>query len=184
MPTIYRSYLNIAPMETGNPFTITVFDASSYFTHPDSPILSVFLPGYTEPFVVPFRPSLANTYNSSNLGLDALLQLPGLSVLADGIWKFRYSVCPHDQVFVDRVYMRTTLLDEKIKQIYNKIDLRACESNDIDYLKNRVLQIQILREGAKAVVEINEKKAFGDYQAANQLADDILKRNCNNCQIQ
>lgn len=184
MPTIHRSYLNIAPIETGNLFTVTVIDSSSYFTYPESPILSVFLPGYTEPFIVPFRPSLVNSYNSSSLGLGHLLQQQGLSVLADGIWKFRYSVCPHDQLFVDRLYMRTTLLDDKIKQIYNKIDLRACENNDIDYLKNRVLQIQILREGAKSVVEFNERKAFGDYQAANQLADDILKRNCNSCQIQ
>jgi frataxin-like iron-binding protein CyaY len=184
MPTIYRSYLNIAPIEIGNVFTITVIDTSSYFAYPDTPLLDVWMPGYVVPFVVPFKASLVNTYNSASLGLNDFLKTEGLAVLADGIWKFRYSVCPHDQLFIYKTYMKTTLLDEKIKQIYNKIDLLKCENNDTDYLKNRVVQIQILRESAKAVVEINEQKASGDYQAATKLADDILKRSCNNCQTQ
>lgn len=182
MPTIYRSYLNIEPIDTGNPFTIVVIDSSSYFTYPESPALEVTIPGYTDYFEVPFKPSLVNTYNSSSLGLNQFMGIDSLIILPDGIWKFKYKICPYDQSFVYRTFYKTTLLDEKIKQIYNEIDLRNCNNNSTDYVKNQLVRIQILREGVKAVVEIDERKASQNYQAASEIADEILEKNCQSCQ--
>jgi hypothetical protein len=183
MPTIYKDYLNIEPIESGNPFTIVIIDSSSYFRYPEGAALDVTIPGYNDFFEVPFKPSLVNVYNSSTLGLNQLLCVDGLTALPDGVWKYRYKVCPYDQTFVYRSFYKTSLLDERIKQIYNEIDLRACNNNDIDYLKNQVVRIHILREGARAVVEINERKAYENYQAALDLADQIIERNCHNCKI-
>ena len=182
MPTIYRSHLNVEPIDTGNPFTLVIIDSSSYFTYPEGAALEVTIPGYGDFFEVPFKPSLVNTYNSASLGLTAFLGVDSLVVLPDGIWKFKYKVCPHDQLFVYRLFYKTTILDEKIKQLYNEIDLRKCDNNSTDYIKNQLVKIQILREGAKSVVEINEKKAYGDYQAAVLIADDLLEKNCKSCQ--
>lgn len=181
MPTIYRSYLNVEPIDTGNPYTLVVID-SSYFTYPEGAALEVTIPGYTDYFEVPFKPSLVNTYNSSSLGLNFFLGVDSLVALPDGIWKFKYKICPYDQTFVYRYFYKTTILDEKIKQLYNEIDLRACENNSNDYFKNQLVKIQILREGAKAVVEVNERKACQNYQAASTIADDLLEKNCKSCQ--
>ena len=181
MPTIYKSYLGIEPIDTGNLFTQVIVDSSSYFTYPDTPLLDVTIPGYTEPFTVPFKASLINVYNSATLGLNIFLNQDGLIVLPDGVWNFRYKVCPHDQLFFVRRYFRTTVLDSRIKQIYNEIDFKECDNNVVDRLKNQLVKIQVLREGAKSVVDINPRKACGDYDAALKLANDIIEKNCRNC---
>jgi hypothetical protein len=181
MPTIYRSHLSIEPIDTGNLFTLVVIDSSSYFNYPSSPLLDVTIPGYTEPFTVPFKASLINTYNSATLGLNAFLGQDSLVGLPDGVWRFRYKICPYEQMFVERRYFRTTTLDERIKQIYNEIDFKECGNVSIDRLKNQVVRIHVLREGAKAVVEINERKACQDYEAALKIANDIIEKNCRQC---
>ena len=181
MPTIYRSYLNIEPIDTGNLYTQVIIDSSSYFNYPDTPLLDVTIPGYIEPFTIAFKASLINVLNSSILGLNAFLNQDSLIVLPDGIWKFVYKICPHNQMFAVRKYFRTNILDERIKQIYNEIDFKECGNNSIDRLKNEVVRIQVLREGAKSVVEINEKKACADYDAALKLANNIIEKNCHHC---
>ena len=84
-------------------------------------------------------------------------------------------------MYVVRRYFRTTTLDERIKQIYNDIDFKQCDNGVVDRLKNQVVQIQILREGAKSVVDINERKACADYDAALKIANDIIEKNCRQC---
>ena len=106
MPTIYRSHLNIEPIDTGNLYTQVIIDSSSYFNYPDTPLLDVTIPGYIEPFTIAFKASLINVLNSSILGLNAFLNQDSLIVLPDGIWKFVYKICPHDQMFTVRNYFQ------------------------------------------------------------------------------
>lgn len=180
---IHSNTLDFEILETGNPKTLVFVDSSQYIGPPDRPLLEVFLPGFNNYLLTNVASGVVNTFNSSTLGLNETLKINFLQDLPDGVWQFRYKICPYNYVFVDKKHMRVTQLTIKLRDVYNKLSLEACDcptQQDV-YLQNRLNQINVLIEGAKSVVNLDSTKAFRYYNLADKLADDILNKFCKNC---
>lgn len=179
---IKRTILDFEILETGNPQTLVFVDSSQYIEPPDRPLLEVFLPGYDKYLLTNVAANQVNTFNSNTLGLANALFINHLTVLPDGIWKFRFKICPYNYIFIDKSYMRTTLLELKLDQAYNQIDLLKCMDKTTAYILDELTKVEILIKGAKAAVNKDEKKSYSYYQLANRIVDEIINKHCKNCQ--
>lgn len=180
---IHRNHLDFEILETGNPKTLVFVDSSQYIESPDRPLLEVFLPAFNKYLLVNVIPGQVNTFNSSTLGLNSALQINFLQDLPDGVWSFRYKICPYDFIFIDKKHIRVTQLICKLSEVYNTISIDGCECpTQIDvFIQKQLTRIHILIEGAKAVVNLDYIKAGRYYNLANKLVDDLLHKFCKNC---
>lgn len=178
---LHEHNLDFEILETGNSKTLVFVDSSTYMEEPERPLLEVIMPGYTKYFLVNVNARNVNTFNSSTLGFNEVLKKECLVDLPDGVWQFKYKICPYKYVYIVKKSMRVTLLLNKLKSLYNKIDLSECAGKNDDLLKIGLVDIHILIEGAKAVVEKNSKMAEKYYRLADRLIQRQLDRLCKNC---
>jgi hypothetical protein len=184
---IHRNILDFEILETGNPLTLVLVDSSQYIEPPDRPLLEAFLPGFDKYLLTNVVPNQVNTFNSNTLNLAHSLSLNHLVVLPDGVWKFRYKICPYDYVFVDKSYLRTTLIEQKLSRAYNELDLEKCTDKTTAYILDQLTRVQILLRGGKAIVNQNTKRSSEYYKLADRLLDQILDKfhkNCNQWGVQ
>lgn len=180
---IHSNHLDFEILETGNPKTLVFVDSSEYIKAPDRPLLEVFLPGFNKYLLTNVVASQVNTFNSSTLGLNKVLNINFIQELPDGVWSFRYKICPYDLIYIDKKHMRITQLLRKLGMLYNDIEIAGCNcptKTDV-YIQNQITRINILIEGAKSVVNLDSIKAFRNYNLANKLVDELLEKFCKNC---
>lgn len=179
---IKRNELDIDILETNNELSLVIVDSSTYIEPPDRPLLEVYLPGYSKYLLVTFIPNQVNTFNSNTLGLSRALSINHITILPDGVWKFRYKICPYDYVYVDKIIIRTTDIEKKLDQAYNSLDLsNHCTDKTTTYILDQLTRVRILLRAAKAVVEKNEKVATDYYRLADRLLNQVLNTFCKNC---
>lgn len=181
MPGIHEHVLDFEILETGNTKTLVFVDSSTYMEEPDRPLLEVIMPGYTKYFLTNVIARTVNTFNSSTLGLNQVLVQSKLVDLPDGIWEFKYKICPYKYVYKIKKHLRVTMLINKLKSLYNKVDLSECAGTDNKDLQAALVQIHVLIEGAKAAVEKDSRKAQKYYQLADKLIQKALDKFCKNC---
>lgn len=181
MAGIHRHILNFDILDTGNPKTLVFLDESEYMEEPERPLLEVVMPGFDKYFLVNIEARKVNTFNSNTLHLTAVLKQDFLTNLPDGVWDFRYKICPYDKVFTCKKHMRMALLNEKLVILHDKIDLADCDTKENKDLEKDLFKIYSLMEGAKAVVNANVKKAQSYYQLADKLVQKLLDKFCKNC---
>lgn len=177
-----KHVLDFEILETGNTKTFLFIDSSSYMTEPENPLLEIVMPGFTKYFLANVEAKKVNTFNSGTIGLNFALSQQDLINLPDGVWYFRYKICPYDKVFKCKYHMRVSKLNEKISLLNSKIDLADCDVKDDIHLQKDLYYIYSLIEGAKSVVNIDPKKAQSYYQTADKLVDKLLNKFCKNCQ--
>jgi hypothetical protein len=178
---LYRNNLDFEILETGNPSTLVFVDSSQYIEPPDKPLLEVFIPGYSKYLLVNIIPNQVNTFNSSTLRLSESLSISHLTILPDGVWNFKYKICPYAYVFIEKSTMRTTLINKKLDRAYNEIDLERCTDKTSTFILDQLTRVQILIRGSKAVVEKDQKRASEYYNLADRLLDQVLDKFCKNC---
>lgn len=181
MPGIREHKLDFEILETGNTKTLVFLDSSDYMEEPERPLLEVVMPGYTKYFLTNVVARNVNTFNSSTLGLNQVLVQSQLVDLPDGVWQYKYKICPYKYVYKIKKFMRVTMLTNKLKSLYNNIDLSECAGTDDKDLQNTLVQIHVLIEGAKAAVEKDSRKAQRYYQLADKLVQKALDKFCKNC---
>lgn len=173
--------LSFEVFETNNPKTLVFIDSSEYFQEPDRPLLEITLPGYDKYLLVNVVARNVNTFNSSTIGLNKVLKVNQLSELPDGTWKFRYKICPYNLIYVDKKVYRTTAINNKLKKLYENLDLQDAYIKSNTDLHRDLSYIHILIKGAQTVVENDMRKAYDNYQLADKLIDKALKKFCKNC---
>lgn len=181
MKGLKQHILDFEVIPTGNPKTLVFIDSSEYYTEPEKPLLEVTLPGYTKYFLVNVIARQVNTFNSNTIGLTELLNGDALVSLPDGAYHFRYKVCPYTVLHKDKVVFRTTLIENKLSDVYNQLEATDCSKKNDQEILNSLVEIHALIEGAKAVVCKNEKKANDFYSLANTLVDKINNKLCKTC---
>lgn len=179
MKGLKKHILDFEIIPTGNPKTLVFIDSSDYFTEPEKPLLEVTLPGYSKYFLVNIVARKVNTFNSNTVGLTDLLNDDDIVDLPDGIYSFRYKICPYDKAFVDKKHFRTTLIDQKLASLYDQIDTTDCSTKEDRIHEYNLVEVHALIEGAKAIVNKNEKKANSFYQLASKLIDKLSNKVCN-----
>jgi hypothetical protein len=181
MKGLKQHIINFEIIPTGNSKTLIFIDSSDYFTEPEKPLLEITLPGYDKYFLVNIVPRKVNTFNSNSIGLTEILNNGKIVDLPDGAYHFRFKVCPYESVFKDKVYFRTTLIEEKLSEIYNSLEDDDCCLKKDKELLHEIVEIHSLIEGAKSVVHKNEKKANAFYKLASSLVDKVLSKFCKSC---
>lgn len=172
MKGLKRHILDFEIVPTGNPKTLVFVDASQYMGVPERPLLEITLPGYSRYFLVNVTASAVNTFNSNTIGLTSLLNGDSLVNLPDGIYSFRYKICPYTLAFINKNFFRTTLLEDRLAVLYDRLD--GCSSCSPKSVLSDLAEVVALIEGAKIMVNKNEKKANDFYKLASRLIDGVM----------
>lgn len=162
-----------------DPKSLIFIDASDYLKGgPETPLLDILLPGYNKFFQVNIKANSVNSFNSSSIGLNQVVFQGELMDLPDGIWEFKYKICPYKYNNVTQRHLRTTKLRLSLAELHDRIDLIS--ERDIQTEKT-LAYINILIAGGEEVVNIDCKKSQEYYQTADQLVKKLLDKYCKNC---
>lgn len=175
MKGLHKHNIDFEIVNLGNPKIIVFLDCSEYFKQPDSPILDILVPGYSEAFSVPIEFSLANTFNSNSIGLTSKLNCDTPVILPDGIYKYTYKIQPYDGLYKIKYFLRTEILDSLLDKIYCEVE---CSTQIVDNpnLKREIVDIHILLESAKANAKYSHlDKAQKDYRLALKKVEKLSK---------
>jgi hypothetical protein len=182
MKGLKKHILDFEIVPTGNPKTLVFIDSSDYYIEPEKPLLEITLPGYNKYFLVNVVARKVNTFNSNTIGLTDLINDNCLIDLPDGSYHLRYKICPYNLLYIDKKFFRTTMLEQKLIDLYDKIDGTDCSTKEDKVKSQDLIEIHTLIEGAKSIVNKNEKKANSFYQIASKLVDKLSDSVCNkNC---
>lgn len=180
MSAIQQNYLDFEILDTDDPKLIIFIDASVYLDpNPEKPILEIVLPGFNQYFLVNIIPYQINVMNSNTIGVTKTFNndYNCLGDLPDGVWEYTYRVCPYDTVFIKKCVLRTALLNQKLNCLYKLFDNADCSLKDDRKIKNKLTDIDIFIQTAKAyAAECNKSRASNFYQIADKFASDLIKQ--------
>lgn len=184
MPAIVENVLDFEILDVDNSKIIIFIDASTYMDNPpEKPILELTLPGFNNYFIINIIPNQVNIMNANTIGItrtftndyNCLVDLP------DGVWEFTYRVCPYETVYIKKFVLRTAILNKKLKSLYKLIESTDCSLKEDRKIKNKISDIHIFIETAKAYAEECDRARAGNfYQIADKFTNDLLKQltNC------
>ena len=162
MKGINKHILDFEILELNNIYNIYFLDSSYYYEIPETPIVKIVVPGYNYVLSVNIIPNKINIFNSSKLGITNVLNNDDFTILPDGLYSITYQICPYDQLYKTKHYIRTDNISCKLDLIYSKLDL---DTNCLEETKKELLNIQLLIDSSKANARINNtKKAQKDFE--------------------
>lgn len=179
---IQKNNIDFEILDTGNSKTLVFLDSSEYYKEPETPLLEITLPGFTKYFLANINARKINTFNSNTIGMTETFNSHELVDLPDGVWTFVYKICPYDEVFIQKYYLRTVCLDNKISEIFEYIRLSDCDVERDSKLKQDIVDMLLAIESGKAnACKDNVKKATELYQIANSIATKLLNKLSESC---
>lgn len=172
-----------------NDWGLTIHDTSVYADAIPitCPTLQILLPGFTkavtfdENSVPPLQPNFIRHFTACHLKVQTSNCGTKYDCLPDGIYVIKYSVSPHDYVFVEYNHLRIVKALKKYQKVLCTIELDTCTPNGEKSAKlEQLMQIKGYLESAKAQVEYCHKpnKGMELYQYAMKLLD---KFDCSPC---
>ncbi len=166
-------------LEDENPRTLVILDHSNYLDEPEKPIYSIKLPGYNKSVVVPYEINSINILNSNLLEITDATCNSDLVDLQDGIYEITQAVCPYNELFATKLYLKTDKLDCRYDNLLLALDIN-CDCMPESNILSELMSIDILIRSAKAEAKRgNRFKAQSKYECAlnkmNSLND---KLNC------
>ncbi len=167
-------------LQTNDAKSIALLDQSVYLTTPEKPLLEVIIPGYTGGVSFPYVPNTIIVITSDTLKLTYSADQGLTTDLPDGVYQIIMKVCPYDELFNKKCYLKTTKLKLDYQTLLLNLDI-FCNCSDEIKLKNDIIDIDILIQSAEAEADIcNIEKAISKYQSAVKKLNSINKRlNCN-----
>lgn len=178
MSIVSKNILDFEILDSDNSKIIVFIDASTYIDkNPEKPILEVVLPGFNQYFLVNIAHSQINVLNANTLGITKTFSdnYNCLTDLPDGIWEYTYRICPYDKVHTKKFVLRTALLNKKLNSIYKKLENTDCSLKEDRKIKNKLTDIDIFINTAKAYAEdCNKEKSSNFYQIADKFATDLI----------
>ena len=178
MPTIGIETYNIdfLILESNDPKTIVLLDRSTYLTTPEKPRLEVTPPGFTGYIEIPYNINGITILDSDSLLLTANCEYVELADLPDGVWIIKQKVCPYDELFIKKYYLKTQCLEH----LYNSALLKMGETNiDCDVISGintMIIEIEILLKTAKLeAARGNVRDATKKYQYASKRINKFIK---------
>jgi hypothetical protein len=172
--------------ESNDCTTQKVIDASTYIeSFPvENGLLEVTPPGYDCPVIISVIKNFNTVLTVSNLGISQGNSNSIGITLPDGIYHYKYSVDPNDDIYVEYDVMRTCKLSAKyreaIRQLFKK---RVSLGKTIfsENLKQLSYIDQLIRTSQYMVQDgVGDKRAAVElYNEANSLLGDY--NNCTTC---
>lgn len=177
------SRLNFSIQDTHDFKTLGILDTSWYNPNikVETPTIEILPPGYKVAVSPFFMPGALNVYNSNGVGITKASCEEELIDLPDGIWKVKYSICPNDQLFVERFFLKTDQIQCRYEKAFLSLDLKLPSDSDEEKRKRKDLaEIEFYIQGAIAAA--NDKNAVLAIELYNK-ADKLLDKwgKCGSC---
>lgn len=176
--------LDFTIMDTHSTLTIGIADTSFY---PDNfsvanPTFEITPPAFSKATLI-YTVSEVNIFNSNTLDITCVPTVDLLSDLPDGIWIVRQSISPAIDFNIQRTFIRTTKLEQKLGIAFLKTDITQCNQD------MKVEQMKVIDEisfyiqaSIAAANQCNNKLAMDLYQLANKMLDNFLRDRCRGTQ--
>lgn len=176
--------LDFIVVDTHNTLTIGIADTSFYptgFTI-TSPTFEITPPAFSKATLI-YTVGTLNIFNSNSLNITCVSDVSLLSDLPDGIWTVRQSIAPAFDHNIQRTFLRTTKLEQKIGQAFLRTDITQC-GQDMKIEQMKVIEeISFYMEAAIAASnQCNNRLAMDLYQLANKMTDNFLRGRCQGTQ--
>jgi len=170
---------------TLNKCTLRICDESIYVDNleVDCPSLLITPPGFVCPVEFNCMDDFCcKTFTACDLGLQTEgCQESCYEDLPDGIYVIKYSISPHDKVFVEYNHLRITKALWEYNELLCDLDLSDCTPGQETKMKlAKLRQVKTYLDAAKATVEIchDPKKGMDLY---NYALKQMKKMNCTDC---
>ena len=170
--------LDILVINTYTTKNLGIADISTYdpLLVIQAPSISITIPGFSIPVVLPFVPDDFNVYNSISLGLSAF---PNQTPLPDGVYYLKYTITPATTYFVNKSIMRTELIQEKFDDAFMKLDMMECDSAIRTQAKVDLNSIYYMIQGSIAAANnCAVDTANKLYIQADRQLNNFIKNNC------
>lgn len=172
--------LDFTVIDTHNPLTLAIADTSFYPQGFNivNPTIQVFPPGFAVATQL-YSPNTIITFNSNTLGMTCVPTLQLLATLPDGIWKVQMTIAPPIDNFVEKTFLRTVEIQQKLGKAFLKTDLTACNADQERENMRVVDEITFYIQAAIAAAnQCNEVLAMNLYRTANTMLDNFLRGRC------
>lgn len=175
------SRLDFNIVDTHDFKTIGIVDTSWY--NPDIVIkdatIEIFPPGYTYAASPFFMTKALNIYNSNGLGLTKASCEEALVDLPDGLWKIKYSICPNDKLFIEKVFLKVDKIMCRYTQAFLNLDLSDLENSKQKETKRKIDEAEFYLIGAVAASNNkNYKLASDNYKKAAKILGKLEDGSC------
>jgi hypothetical protein len=183
MPTIdidtYK--IDFLILESNDPKVLVLLDRSNYLSNPEKPKLEVTLPGFTGHIEVDYVINGVTVLDSDVLKLTEACEYSELADLPDGVWHITQKVCPYDEMFTKKCYLKAQTLQNSFNDLLISLD-NNCNCVDMAKVTRDIIEIDILIKSAKAeIAYCNAQKATEKYNIAARKITKLSKQlNCCN----
>ena len=159
------SKLDLNIIDTHNFKTLGVLDASIYNKDiaVEEVLIKITPPGFKYAATPYFMVKGLNIYNSNNVGLTKASCEEELIDLPDGLWKIKYSICPSDKLFIEKVFLKTDRIQCLFTQAFLNLEFSNDSTEDFKYKTRKLEEIDLFIQGA--IASANK----GDYKLSSQL---------------
>ncbi len=143
-----------------------------------NPSIEVTPPGFNTT-VLNYSHNTITTFNSNTLGITCVSDIRLLTNLPDGIWTVKLSISPPIQWNVERAFIRTEQIQQKLGEAFLKVDLTQCNINAQRENMRVVDEISFFIQAAIAAAnQCNNILAMNLYRTANTMLDNFLRSRC------
>ena len=121
----------------------------------DCPTLQVQYPGGNSPILIDVQEGFRAILNACSLGMASAGQCSdSCPCLPDGIYDIRYSVSPHDRVYVEYSHLRITKALNTWNNLLCRLNLQCCvPDTNMEYMLKELYIIRMYLYSAVASVE-------------------------------
>lgn len=168
--------------DNSDPKIIGIRDNSIY--NPDvticDPYLVVVAPGFQTAYAVDVTPNNYHPVNSNSLGLTTASNYSDMINLPDGVYYVKYSIQPHDKMYREYWFYRTSALRCDFNQALLSLHLDTCTTSRtlIDERTDELMLADFHLRAAEANIndtEANEDLANKHYQKAKEIISRVIK---------
>src|SRR3954463_4543906 len=97
MPTgLQFNTIDFEILDIDNLKNIVFVDLSKYYQAPEGPLLEILLPGSMQYLMAQIQPNKINILDSNTIGLSNIFETNCAVDLPDGVYTFKYKICPYD----------------------------------------------------------------------------------------
>lgn len=161
--------------------TFGIVDTSYYSTlqQTANPTLQVITPFDDDPVEVDFYKNAVTIFNSNSVKITSVTDFDFLSDLPDGLYTAKLSICDAKDLWFEKSWYRTCLLECKYDKAFLTLHVNSCEAcfspDRLQKLERAKMYIYGCKVNAK---NCNNKEAGKLYAAANKILDSLLECDC------
>lgn len=173
--------LDVIILDTHSSKLLAVCDSSVYPAafNISTPTIEITVPNF-KTVSIAFVAKSIQLYNSTSLEITCDEDTCVTTQLPDGIYTIKYSIYPAYKYYVIKSFIRVDILQEKLDEVYLKMDLVECDRELEEQDRKLLDTMQAFIDGAiSASNKCANKLAMELYRKADRGIKNYLNHRCN-----